>query len=420
MERQEKKERKEQRKEIKKNPHFDFIEANEPTVVKKKDLREQKKVDAAMFNFTEENKHLQGHKVTRQMVRQAKHTSVGSSGAGGSAAASGAGVLPSRNSAEAGEILTTSGGSEKSNSKEMTTVDLAEFLLRHPMHRMRGTTWNYMHFVRPSVGTLKRERMVVLNGGGVRVEAFFELLEGLAEDYDVLAPMFPRELNTFEDYIAGIDLLLASVSVPAPFHLMGVALGGMVALEYAQQHPKRIRSLVLSHTAPPSAEFGTLCARYASKAASGVMDNPKEAQALPSALSRALMGHHAHSKDLARDVPAMIAVEGMVRFWKKMLRRFQLDAGSIQAKIEAMAKHHQETRYDESSSFAALLCPVLLLDSERSDAFSQRSWESLQRLLPRAHAQMWEAHGALAVFVRGDEMANTVLKWMAEAFVQEL
>ena len=303
----------------------------------------------------------------------------------------------------------------------MSKVDLDEFLLRHPMHRMRGTTWHYMHIVKSAPGAVpvQREQMVVLGGGGVRVEAFFELLEALSVDFEVLAPMLPRELTTFEDYEAGLDLLRSALHVKQPFHLVGVALGGMVALEYAQQHPKRLSSLVLSHTAPPNAEFGALCARYASKLAHHhPNDSAAAAKAdhtLPSSLTRALLGHHVHSKDLARDAPSMLNTEGLVRFWKKTLRRFQLDSGSIQAKMEAMAKHHQETHYD-ASSFQALECPVLLLDSERGDAFSQRSWDALKELLPQADADMWKGHGALANFVRGEQVANTILKWMTEKY----
>ena len=108
----------------------------------------------------------------------------------------------------------------------------------------------------------------------------------------------------------------------------------MVALEYAQRHPKRLRSLVLSHTAPPSAEFGALCQRYAGRVVhSAVKGGEKEKKEdLPSAISRALMGHRVHSKDLARDVPAMINVEGMVhkttalakKFHAKQRRAFQM------------------------------------------------------------------------------------------------
>jgi hypothetical protein len=78
-----------------------------------------------------------------------------------------------------------------------------------------------------------------------------------------------------------------------------------------------------------------------------------------------------------------------------------------------MAKHHSETAYDEKS-FAALKCPVLLMDSERSDAFGRQSWEQLKKMLPSASSDMWEGYGALGIFVKGDVVAHKILKFLSE------
>ncbi len=114
----------------------------------------------------------------------------------------------------------------------------------------------------------------------------------------------------------------------------------------------------------------------------------------------------------------MMNTDGILAFWKKKMHRFALDSGSIQAKLTALSKFHLETVYDEKS-FAELKCPVLLVDTERCDAFGKRSLEQLRKLLPTAHAEVMEGYGALAVFVKGDEVAQLVLKWLAKNYFEK-
>lgn len=383
----EKKERKEQRKDMKKNPQFDFIENNEPSANTKKEKQQKKREDQAVFNFTEDNKHLKNHpKLTRQMVRVAK-TSKTTGGAEG-----GADVAP----------------------KNITRVDLEEFLLRHPMHRLRGTTWSYMHLSR-TTGNNATEKMVFLAGGGVRIEVFFEMLNTLAEDFEVLAPLVPPELSTFEDYVAGIDLICHHLGF-GDFHMFGVSFGGAIALHYASLQPKRLRSLVLSHVAPPNSEFGKLCEKYASKLKERrERERNNQMEKAPSALKRALFGYRVKSKDLARDVPQMLSTNGVVVYWKKMVRRFALDQVNILSKMTALSRYHLETQYGEKA-FADLKCPILLMDSERRDSFGQKSFEKLVSMFPTAQQDILEGFGHLALIVKGHEVAQTILKWYTKEY----
>lgn len=108
-------------------------------------------------------------------------------------------------------------------------------------------------------------------------------------------------------------------------------------MDYARAHPGRLRSLVLSHAAPPDAEFGKLGERYATKVAKKeslffvavfefvvfwqVADRNKQPDKkdshVPSALSRALLGFQVRSKDLARDCPkGMFLLSLLLPFFK--------------------------------------------------------------------------------------------------------
>lgn len=114
----------------------------------------------------------------------------------------------------------------------------------------------------------------------------------------------------------------------------------------------------------------------------------------------------------------MMNTAGMLAFWKKNMHRFAVDTISIQAKLNALAKYHLETVYDEKS-FAELKCPVLVVDTERSEAFGKRSLEQLKKLIPSAHTEIMEGYGALAVFVKGDELAQVILKWLAKNYFEK-
>lgn len=323
------------------------------------------------------------------------------------------------------------------------------------MHRLLGTTWSYMH-VRSSASLLAaaaadpasstasqapapaaqppatapalavnnanikaarrssrtRDTMLVLTGGGMRPEVFFEMFEALAEDYDVVAPMLPNELATFEDYVAGLELLRAHLRLRV-FHVMGVALGGMVALHYAALHPSHVLSLTLSHTSPPNAEFGRLCAKFGEKLSETnklkLAERKLQDERPPSALQRALVGYRVHSKDLARDVPTMLAEPGVLVLWKRMVQKFALQPQGIQTKLEAMAKYHSDVTYT-AATFAALAGPVLLMDTERRDAFGVKSFEDLKLLFPHAQVDYREGCGHLSVLVKGQDVAHTVLR----------
>lgn len=446
--RKEKKERQLERKDMKRNPQFDFIEADQPAATTKKNLQEKKKQDQDLFNFTDDNKHLRGYPpVTRQMVRAVKHPArhdplpqsepgasappsagAGEAGSGDEADArrSGSGGAASGTATASSPVLVAVPNKLGLSAGDLqplvpaatgaTKAGLEDFLLSHPMHRLLGTTWSYMYIRRvPAAGGRARESMVVLTGGGVRPEVFFELFAALLEDFDVLAPVIPGELATVEDYVAGLELLRRHLRLSS-FHLFGLCFCGSVALHYASLYPARVRSLTLSHTPPPCVDFGRLAARYSARIVESGKSKLQDV-ALPSALARLLFGFNVTSKDLARDMPELLTPDGGKRLvvWKGLMRKFALPASGIVSKLNALAKYHVEVTYTPAS-FAQLRCPVLLMDTERRDAFGVRAFDELKALFPAATVDFSEGCGHLVLAVKGHDVGTAVLRWLSKEY----
>jgi pimeloyl-ACP methyl ester carboxylesterase len=94
--------------------------------------------------------------------------------------------------------------------------------------------------------------VVLLHGLGARVSDWAFQLPVLAERYRVIAvdlpghggSALPRERVTIDDIADRVGALLAHLAAP-PVHLVGLSLGGCVALALAVRAPARVRSLTL-------------------------------------------------------------------------------------------------------------------------------------------------------------------------------
>jgi len=136
-------------------------------------------------------------------------------------------------------------------------------MLIHPAKRRPGTTWNY-YDLNPSKTAEKRDVILFLHGGGLRPEAYFEQLLIMGEKYRVIAPCIPSYFNKFDDYIAGIELIL-EYEIIQKVHVYGISFGAMIAHYFLFKCPNRVLSLVLYHAAPPNDELGKLFRKYSRK-----------------------------------------------------------------------------------------------------------------------------------------------------------
>lgn len=111
------------------------------------------------------------------------------------------------------------------------------------------------------VGEEKGPPVVMLHGVTGHAEAFLRNVGSLGADHDVMALDFPGHgLSSFEDrsyevegYLKHLDAVLSASFGTTPVILVGLSLGGWVAIEFAARQPERIRALVLA--APGGATY---------------------------------------------------------------------------------------------------------------------------------------------------------------------
>ena len=97
------------------------------------------------------------------------------------------------------------------------------------------------------------ETVVLLNGTTGHIEAFTKNVRALASRYRVVGYDYPGQGYTtltdhdleIPEYEAHLLALLDDLGI-ASAHLIGESLGGWIAIKFAQHHPERVRSLVLS------------------------------------------------------------------------------------------------------------------------------------------------------------------------------
>ena len=106
-----------------------------------------------------------------------------------------------------------------------------------------GHSWRYW---RAGAST---DAVLWLTGAlGLGEFAFAHVL-GVEADFRVLVPDYPP-VSKLHHLADGLASLLDTEGIAAA-HVVGVSFGGMVAQHLVRRHPSRVRSLVLSHTAPP-------------------------------------------------------------------------------------------------------------------------------------------------------------------------
>lgn len=104
--------------------------------------------------------------------------------------------------------------------------------------------------------------LILLHGGPGSTHNYFELLDPLGTERDVLSYDqlgcgnsyldHHEELWTLDTWMKELENVLSSLHMDS-FHLLGQSWGGMLAIAYAiEKKPKGLRSLILSSTLPSS------------------------------------------------------------------------------------------------------------------------------------------------------------------------
>ena len=94
------------------------------------------------------------------------------------------------------------------------------------------------------------EKAILLHGSGHRADSWRETVSYLNRREDVLCPELSAILNGREASFPNLRAAFAQycTQTGGPVHLCGLSLGGILALDYALEHPENVKTLVLIGT----------------------------------------------------------------------------------------------------------------------------------------------------------------------------
>ena len=175
--------------------------------------------------------------------------------------------------------------------------------------------------------------LVLIHEMGGGLESWDGVAPGLAHRFRVLrhdqrgagGSEKVRARFTLDDLCDDLDALLARLGLPAPFHLVGAAMGAAVAVLFAGRHPSRIGSLALLNPATEvdEARAASMRERAAHIAAEGIratlpqtLDRswPPEARGDGGAFERyraRYLGNDPHGLALLNEALAGVALGGL-------------------------------------------------------------------------------------------------------------
>ena len=94
------------------------------------------------------------------------------------------------------------------------------------------------------------ENMILIHGSGHKADSWEKTISYLDRREDVLCPELSAILNGREASFPNLRAAFAQYCAQAggPVHLCGLSLGGILALDYALDHPENVKTLVLIGT----------------------------------------------------------------------------------------------------------------------------------------------------------------------------
>jgi pimeloyl-ACP methyl ester carboxylesterase len=247
----------------------------------------------------------------------------------------------------------------------------------------------------------EKEVVFVLPTCGVRAEAMFEHVIGLAgRGFRVIAPQVPETLNEFEDYAAGLLLIMRQEKIGRA-HFFGLAMGGMIVQYLLSQWPERVLTATLAHVSPPDEEVYPKCEKAL-----------KTHHYAGDWLTHYLLGYKITARDLDDALPGIGGDEKTL--WLVFMKRFQVSKTQAETFTSALLAFHRDHSY-VADDFKRFKGDLFIIDAAAESPQKQASSDEMRELHPKAKLLEYDAYGPLYTLVRGNKAAKRVSEFIRES-----
>jgi len=252
--------------------------------------------------------------------------------------------------------------------------ELAKFRAAHPARRLahRGTDWRYY------TAGQSGEAVLLLGGALGFAEFAFQQIHLLEAHFRVLAPDYPA-VPSLAEFADGLLALLDAEQIRTA-HVVGGSFGGLLAQVLVRRAPKRVASLVLSHTGAPDGR------RRRAAQVVALLPAPLLRAALKARLGRTLA---------AADP-----------FWRQYFEGAvgRLSRADILSRIRLQAAFSAEAGYCPED-LTAWPGRILVIEAADDPLLPPAAQQRLRALYPLAHVHQFQGTGHAAALLRPEEYA---------------
>lgn len=240
------------------------------------------------------------------------------------------------------------------------------------------------------------EQVVLLLPGSLVPDLFFVPIEALEHDSRVIVPAYAA-VSTMAELVEGVAAILDAVEVER-VDVIGSSFGGYIAQCFVRAHPARVARLILAETG----------VRHFVSWAPSIWLLARLMSILPSRVVRFLIW---------RLWSTLFTPPASQRdFWRELMQDIltkQLTKANFVSETEILADFSAHYHF-RSGDLTAWSGAILILESERDEAFSQANRAATRAVYPQArvHTICNATHSAIATHT--EEYVDTMREFLAE------
>jgi pimeloyl-ACP methyl ester carboxylesterase len=273
-------------------------------------------------------------------------------------------------------------------------AQLEAFRATHPYRVLEvgSIRWRYM------IGGQGSSTLLLLPGGAMVPDQYFELLAALETQYHTIAPAYPA-VSSMSDLVPGVAAIL-DANKAQQVVVFGSGPGGYLAQCFVRRYPERVERLILAHTGiRHHVEAGPV------QALASVMS------ALPESLV-----HWGMWQLWQHELSAPLTTRA---FWLSLMHDIlmsQLSKAHLVALTQQFADYNMHYHF-EPADLDAWPGEILILESDHDEAFNAEARALLRATYPRAQVYTFRDAGLGALFTHTQEYIATVKEFLPRSKV---